>query len=1201
MDPSTPDRGLRTTITTSTSAPLIHRTDLERGPSGRMPNSASTGDFQRKRSLVKPERSRINKDHPTYYYAQHAAKQNMPVLPSSTGNDPNTYDTEEPEIAESSDGAQVYYDDDEDSTSKGSPTSKITDVNLADSPSQVPQRSKSTTSVRKPRLQSAEQYKPPSLWQSYCALITFWAPPIVMGWCGMPTKARQSAWREKIGLISVILMIGAIVGFQTFGFTEVVCKSAGVRLRSNHINTGYLIINGRAYDLTSSSHPLANGISSGSNILYPPTNAGGMDASFLFQNVNSHCKDLFTPADNSDIPYDDDNNMGWYFPCKTFAQDGSSSPNFTWSYYTGYACHTSTVAREAYYGLDVTAEVYLTWDDIRNASRNLVVYSGYVLDLDLLDWLDTDNVEVTTDRFTELQDASRSGVIRGTDITRLMTSAADRKVANCMIETIKIGSVDTDSIGCIASDIVLYISLTFIVLIIIIKFVVACIFAWFLSWRLGVKYSAAEKKRMAEIEDWSDDIYRPAPHIINAYNNGGGNRGSRFFPRTSRFTSPYAQRDRSRSRQRGGALTTMASQAQLSTSHLIVPGSLYASRNDDAASNLYSSGASTYAGASSPASMPAGFASTSSLNNQSSRGREGAPADVDSIRMSQYISAEDEAEAGGVVSFYQDNVVPQPPADFQPFGYPLVHTVCLVTTYSESLEGVRTTLDSIATTDYPNSHKLIMIVCDGIVRGAGNEMSTPDICLSMMKDFAVPPEEVEAFSYVAVAQGTKRHNMAKVYAGFYAYDDETVDPSKQQRVPIITIVKCGTPSEKTLAKPGNRGKRDSQIIIMAFFQKVMFDERMTELEYEMFNGIWRVTGISPDMYEIILMVDADTKVYPDSLTHMISCMVHDTEVMGLCGETKIGNKRQSWVTMIQVFEYYVSHHLSKAFESAFGSVTCLPGCFCMYRLKAPKGEDGYWVPILANPDIVERYSDNVIDTLHKKNLLLLGEDRYLSTLMLRTFPRRKQIFVPQAVCKTVAPDTMSVLLSQRRRWINSTVHNLMELTMVNTLCGVFCVSMQFVVTIELIGTVVLPIALSFTIYVIVIAIVRKPVPVVSLVLLALVLGLPGVLVVVTAHRWSYVLWMLIYLMALPIWNFLLPMNAYWRFDDFSWGETRQVQGGNKAHDEAEGEFDSSHIKMRRWRDFEAEKRNKLQGTQHQKQNSESYGYRASSPGAWPTQ
>jgi chitin synthase len=162
--------------------------------------------------------------------------------------------------------------------------------------------------------------------------------------------------------------------------------------------------------------------------------------------------------------------------------------------------------------------------------------------------------------------------------------------------------------------------------------------------------------------------------------------------------------------------------------------------------------------------------------------------------------------------------------------------------------------------------------------------------------------------------------------------------------------------------------------------------------------------------------------------------------------------------------YFISHHLSKSFESVFGGVTCLPGCFCMYRIKAPKGGQNYWVPILANPDVVEHYSENVVDTLHKKNLLLLGEDRYLSTLMLKTFPKRKQVFVPQAVCKTTVPEKFSVLLSQRRRWINSTVHNLMELVLVRDLCGTFCFSMQFVVFIELVGTLVLPAAISFTIY-----------------------------------------------------------------------------------------------------------------------------------------
>jgi chitin synthase len=248
---------------------------------------------------------------------------------------------------------------------------------------------------------------------------------------------------------------------------------------------------------------------------------------------------------------------------------------------------------------------------------------------------------------------------------------------------------------------------------------------------------------------------------------------------------------------------------------------------------------------------------------------------------------------------------------------------------------------------------------------------------------------------------------------------------------------------------------------------------------------------------------------------------------------------------LAVFEYYLAHHQTKAFEAMFGGVTCLPGCFSMYRIKAPKGQDGFWVPIIANPDIVEHYSENVVDTLHKKNLLLLGEDRYLSTLMLKTFPRRKMMFCPQAVCKTIVPDTFRVLLSQRRRWINSTVHNLFELLLVRDLCGTFCFSMQFVVVrrphtarflltvgqfMDLVGTLVLPAAIAFTIYLLIrTCIPNVPKPTVSLILLAIILGLPGVLIVITSRKIVYVGWMLIYLMSLPIWNFVcesLPGLVY---------------------------------------------------------------------------
>lgn len=231
---------------------------------------------------------------------------------------------------------------------------------------------------------------------------------------------------------------------------------------------------------------------------------------------------------------------------------------------------------------------------------------------------------------------------------------------------------------------------------------------------------------------------------------------------------------------------------------------------------------------------------------------------------------------------------------------PLLHTLMLVTCYSEGMDGLRATCDSLANTSYPSSHKLLLIIADGIIRGENEDRSTPDICLDMMTDFIVPREEVEAQSYIAIADGSKRHNMAKIYAGFYKYADDSEIPREgRQRVPMVVIVKCGTPTEAKDKKPGNRGKRDSQIILMSFLQKVIFDERMTPLEYEFFNAFWNVTKVTPDFYELVLMVDADTKVYPDSLTRMVACMAQDPTVMGLCGETKIANKKESWVSMIQ--------------------------------------------------------------------------------------------------------------------------------------------------------------------------------------------------------------------------------------------------------------------------------------------------------------
>jgi chitin synthase len=99
-------------------------------------------------------------------------------------------------------------------------------------------------------------------------------------------------------------------------------------------------------------------------------------------------------------------------------------------------------------------------------------------------------------------------------------------------------------------------------------------------------------------------------------------------------------------------------------------------------------------------------------------------------------------------------------------------------------------------------------------------------------------------------------------------------------------------------KPGNRGKRDSQLILMRFLNRVHFNGEMSPLELELYHNIRNVIGVPPTFYEFLFMIDADTEVAPDSGSRMVASFIHDTSVIGLCGETGLKNSKHSIITMV---------------------------------------------------------------------------------------------------------------------------------------------------------------------------------------------------------------------------------------------------------------------------------------------------------------
>lgn len=463
--------------------------------------------------------------------------------------------------------------------------------------------------------------------------------------------------------------------------------------------------------------------------------------------------------------------------------------------------------------------------------------------------------------------------------------------------------------------------------------------------------------------------------------------------------------------------------------------------------------------------------------------------------------------------------------------YVLVNIPC----YTEDEDSLRKTINSIATLEYDQKNLFMFIVADGMIKGKGQKETTPEIVLKILRrSFG---EVSENWVYDSLGKNDKAKNLAKLFSGVYKFIPENSENTPIE-IPYLVIVKTGFSSE-VLFKPGNRGKRDSQLILLKFLSKIFYGKELNEMENAIRNAMISANGIEPSKYELMLTIDSDTRTDPKALKAMVATMSSNKRVVALCGETRVDNKWDSWISAIQVYEYYINHHLHKAFESIFGSVTCLPGCFSMYRLyfKEPNKNQ----PGLLHKDIIKNYSNNSVDTLHKRNLYELGEDRYLTSLLLKYFPHKKLIFITEAVCYTVVPNTWAILKSQRRRWINSTIHNLFELVRLPQLRGICCFSMKFIVALDIISSFSLPASILYLGYLIYLFVTKTSVISSLIIFVFVVIYVTQLLLFLFKREYSYIFWMVLYILSIPLWYFVLPIISWWHMDDFQWGQTRKVE------------------------------------------------------------
>ncbi|PZC82421.1 hypothetical protein B5X24_HaOG210462 [Helicoverpa armigera] len=196
-------------------------------------------------------------------------------------------------------------------------------------------------------------------------------------------------------------------------------------------------------------------------------------------------------------------------------------------------------------------------------------------------------------------------------------------------------------------------------------------------------------------------------------------------------------------------------------------------------------------------------------------------------------------------------------------------------------------------------------------------------------------------------------------------------------------------------------KRWSQVMYMYYF----LGHRLMDLPI----SVDRKEVIAENTY--LLALDGDIDFKPTAVTLLIDLMKKDKNLGAACGRIHpVGSGFMAWY---QMFEYAIGHWLQKATEHMIGCVLCSPGCFSLFRGKA-----------LMDDNVMKKYTLRSDEARHYVQYDQ-GEDRWLCTLLLQRGYRVEYSAASDAY--THCPEGFNEFYNQRRRWVPSTIANIMDL------------------------------------------------------------------------------------------------------------------------------------------------------------------------------
>ncbi|OAD03821.1 glycosyltransferase family 2 protein, partial [Mucor lusitanicus CBS 277.49] len=454
------------------------------------------------------------------------------------------------------------------------------------------------------------------------------------------------------------------------------------------------------------------------------------------------------------------------------------------------------------------------------------------------------------------------------------------------------------------------------------------------------------------------------------------------------------------------------------------------------------------------------------------------------------------------------------------------HTILMVPCFSESSETLKQTLDTLSRSSYDDTKKLLLFVCDGVTTSAQEQKETHALLLEHLGYSCT--EEPLPQAYNSLGQHGKRINYARVYAGYYE--------TGRNRVPYVVIVKIGQPQEEAdyyqhhmmIAPPGNRGKRDSLVLVFGFLERCMnlANNRITPLDFEIFNQCYSVLGIDPRYFKYLMVTDADIQVQSDVVQKLVSRLEQDRNMLAVSGHVRPANPEENLTTMLQIFPVYMTFFSGLAYEACLRSVMTINGGLVMYKIWTENVPIVDIRPCCVHPTVLRGISTPCADTMHMQNVLLLGEEKIMPIVLLKSHPNHRLGFEPEAVGYATLPTNFFSLQGLQIRNIRAAFHTQLEMQRVSWQLGI---TYWILSTTELLDM-IFSMPIIVYLYGIFIRSVRQS-GMAYVIIACSFTGLVAlhILFFLLRRQFRYILWFVLYcLLSLPLFAIWFPVLAVWQ-------------------------------------------------------------------------